>query len=98
MELKLLRSKKVIEMKIKLKVLLFVFMSISLNAQELPKVVPPSPEASALFKFNEIPVSLNNGLHNTSIPLLEISAGGLNLPISLSYHSRGIQVNEIDQE
>ncbi|OGS61230.1 MAG: hypothetical protein A2X07_06235 [Flavobacteria bacterium GWF1_32_7] len=64
-------------------------------AQELPQVVPPSPEASALFKFNEIPVSLNNGLHNTTIPLLDISAGGLNLPISLSYHSRGVQVNEI---
>ena len=40
--------------------------------QQMPSIVPPSPEASALFKFNEVPVSLYNGLHNTSIPLLEV--------------------------
>jgi hypothetical protein len=83
-------------MKTKLYTIFFlVLMSKTINAQGLPQVVPPSPEASALFKFNEIPVSLNNGLHNTSIPLLEISSGGVNIPISLSYHSRGVQVNEI---
>ncbi|MCL9768866.1 hypothetical protein NAT47_00375 [Flavobacterium sp. HXWNR69] len=83
-------------MKTKLYTILFlVILSVTLNAQELPQVVPPSPEASALFKFNEIPVSLNNGLHNTSIPLLEVSSGGVTIPISLSYHSRGVQVNEI---
>jgi len=70
-------------------------LSIVGYSQELPQVVPPSPEASALFKFNEIPVSLNNGLHNTTIPLLEIKSGGVNIPISLSYHSRGVQVSEI---
>lgn len=83
-------------MKTKLYTILFlVILSVTLNAQELPQVVPPSPEASALFKFNEVPVSLNNGLHNTSIPLLEVSSGGVTIPISLSYHSRGVQVNEI---
>lgn len=63
--------------------------------QQMPNIVPPSPEASAIFKFNEVPVSLYNGLHNTSIPLLEVNAGDINIPISLSYHSRGVQVNEI---
>ena len=48
-------------MKTNFKIILFlVLMSMTINAQELPQVVPPSPEASALFKFNEIPVSLNN--------------------------------------
>lgn len=61
----------------------------------MPQITPPSPEASSLFKFNEIPVSLYNGLHNTSIPLLEISSGEVTIPISLQYHSRGVQVNEI---
>jgi len=97
MELKLLRSKKVIEMKnayIKI-ILLSILVSITTYAQELPQVIPPSPEASALFKFNEIPVSLHNGLHNTSIPLLEINSGNVKIPVSLSYHSRGVQVSEI---
>lgn len=63
-------------------------------AQELPQVVPLSPEASSIFKFNETPVSLFNGTHNTNIPLLEINSGGVSIPISLSYSSRGIQVSE----
>jgi YD repeat-containing protein len=96
MELKLLRTKQAVKMKTNFKKILFlVLMSMTINAQELPQVVPPSPEASALFKFNEIPVSLNNGLHNTSIPLLEIISGGVKIPVSLSYHSRGVQVSEI---
>ena len=62
---------------------------------DLPTVVPPSPEAASLFKFNEMPVSLNTGMHNTSIPLVEINADGLSIPITISYHSRGVQVSEI---
>lgn len=70
-------------------------LGLNLVAQELPTIIPPSPEAASIFKFNEVPVSLYSGLHNTSIPLLEINSGGVNIPINLSYHSRGVQVNEI---
>ena len=75
--------------------LYLLFISSFSNSQQMPQITPPSPEASSLFKFNEIPVSLHSGLHNTSIPLLEINSGGVNIPISLQYHSRGVQVNEI---
>ncbi|MCO6164530.1 hypothetical protein, partial [Flavobacterium sp. NRK F7] len=64
-------------------------------AQELPQVVPLSPEASSIFRFNETPVSLYNGTHNTNIPLLEINSGGVSIPISLSYSSRGVQVTDV---
>lgn len=83
-------------MKTKLYTILFlVILSVTLNAQELPQVVPPSPEASALFKFNEVPVSLNNGTHNTSIPLLDLSHSGISLPITLSYHSQGVLLSDV---
>ena len=98
MELKSLRSKKVIEMKINFKLtILSVLIGISTitYAQELPQVVPPSPEASALFKFNEVPVSLHNGTHNTSIPLLDLSDSGVSLPITLSYHSQGVLLSDL---
>jgi YD repeat-containing protein len=62
--------------------------------QELPPIVPLSPEASSLFKFMEVPVSLYAGTQNTTIPLIEISSGGVNIPITLSYSSRGVQVSE----
>lgn len=63
--------------------------------QELPKILPPSPEAANAFKFSEIPVSLYTGLPNIDIPLFEIESGGVTIPISISYHARGIQVAEI---
>lgn len=78
-------------------VLIFGIISLPvfLNSQELPKVVPPSPEAAQAFKFTEIPVSLYTGLPNIDIPLFQIESGGVTIPISLSYHARGIQVSEI---
>ena len=63
--------------------------------QELPKIAPPSPEAASVFKFSEIPVSFYTGLPNIDIPLFEIESGGVTIPISISYHARGIQVAEI---
>lgn len=72
-----------------------VLLSVNTWGQELPKIVPPSPEASALFKFSEIPVSLYTGLPNIDIPLFTIESGGVTVPISISYHARGIQVAEI---
>lgn len=61
----------------------------------MPKIIPPSPEAANAFKFTEIPVSLYTGLPNIDIPLFEIESGGVTVPISISYHARGIQVAEI---
>jgi YD repeat-containing protein len=59
------------------------------------KVIPPSPEASSVFKFTEVPVSYFSGLANTSIPLFDIKAGSVNIPVNLSYHARGVRVEEI---
>ncbi len=63
--------------------------------QELPNVVPPSPEASELAKFTEIPVSHYTGLPNISVPIYTIKQKGITIPISLSYHARGVQVAQV---
>ncbi|MCR5861008.1 RHS repeat protein [Flavobacterium sp. J372] len=81
-------------MKSRLSALLSLFVTAVL-AQDMPKVVPPSPEAAAAFKFTEMPVSLYSGMPNITIPLFEIESGGVTVPISLSYHARGVQVAEI---
>lgn len=64
-------------------------------AQEIPKIIPPSPEATSLAKFTEVPVSHYTGLPNISIPIYTIESSGTNVPISLSYHARGVRVEEI---
>ncbi|MDR6969682.1 hypothetical protein J2X31_003716 [Flavobacterium arsenatis] len=69
--------------------------SSQLMAQQLPNVIPPSPEATSLAKFVDMPVSHYNGLPNISIPIYTIDAGSVQVPISLSYHAKGIQVAEI---
>ncbi len=66
------------------------------TALSLPKVIPPSPEASALGKFGETPVSLYTGVPEINIPIYSIAfASGFALPISLSYHAGGNRVDEI---
>ncbi|MXN91462.1 hypothetical protein GR160_09495 [Flavobacterium sp. Sd200] len=63
--------------------------------QDMPNIAPPSPEASSVFEFTEVPVSLYTGVPNISIPLFEIESGGVTVPISISYHARGIKIAEI---
>ena len=57
--------------------------------------IPPSPEASALALYAEVPVSNYTGLPQIAVPLGELVSRGLSLPISLSYHASGIRVDQI---
>lgn len=58
----------------------------------LPKIVPPSPNASALALFGAIPVEQYNGTTGISIPLYNMKSGDIEVPISISYNSSGIKV------
>jgi len=58
-------------------------------------VIPPSPDAASLGKYGDVPVGLFTGVPQISIPLYSLKEGSFDLPISLSYHSRGVRVTEI---
>lgn len=60
----------------------------------LANIVPPNPDAAALGKYGEIPVSLYTGTPNITIPLYEITRA-VNVPISLSYYASGVKVDDI---
>ncbi len=72
---------------------ILLFNVFALIAQE-PVVVEPSPETAALAKYIDRPISLFSGTPNINIPLYTIVDGDITVPISLSYHSSGIKVNE----
>ena len=72
-----------------------ILLPISIFSQEMPNVVPPSPEASSLGKFTEVPISHYTGLPNISIPIYTINQDGVSIPIGLSYHARGVKVSDI---
>jgi hypothetical protein len=56
--------------------------------------IPPTPEASSLFKFVETPVAEFNGIPNINIPIYNISLKSINFPISIKYHSAGNKLEE----
>ncbi|HEX5171750.1 MAG TPA: hypothetical protein VFW11_21375 [Cyclobacteriaceae bacterium] len=59
------------------------------------KIIPPSPDAAALGKYGDIPVSLYTGIPDISIPLFTLEGRQLAVPIGLSYHAGGNRVEEI---
>ena len=62
---------------------------------QLPSIVPHSPTVASLGKYIDFPVSLYTGQANISIPLYELQVGDITVPVSLSYHTGGIKVEEI---
>jgi len=62
--------------------------------EQLTHIIPPAPEPAKLVQFEITPTTLYTGAHNLSVPLHTINFDGMQLPISLSYHSGGIKANE----
>ena len=58
-------------------------------------VIPPSPQAAALARYAEYPVSHTTGIPDISVPLYEIDLGGYRLPISIRYHASGARPDEM---
>jgi YD repeat-containing protein len=74
------------------------FVNIAVNAQNSPglkTVIPPSPNASALGKYGEVPVGYYTGIPSISVPLASLRSRELNVPVSISYHAGGIRVEEV---
>lgn len=63
--------------------------------QYLPMAIPPTPQASALARYGEYPVSHTTGIPDISIPIYVIDLGGYTLPITLSYHASGFRPDDI---
>lgn len=57
--------------------------------------LPPPPEAAALGKFGQTPVSLYTGVPQISIPLYTLPVPNAPVPISLAYHAGGIRASEL---
>src|SRR5580704_346615 len=46
------------------------------------------------MKFSDVPVSPYTGTADVSVPIYTIQAKGINVPVSLSYHTGGIKLKE----
>ncbi|MND36556.1 hypothetical protein D3C80_272140 [compost metagenome] len=80
---------------------LIVLIPYILRAQQpeesqvkLRQVTPPSPQASALGKYGDIPVGNFTGTADISIPIYSLKIKDFTLPVAISYHTGGIKVEE----
>lgn len=80
--------------KILLSGLVFLMNHYSFSQVKAPQITPLSPNAAALWKYNELPVNLFTGIPSISIPIYEIKSGNISLPITLNYHAGGIRYEE----
>lgn len=81
-------------MKERFLILLLTLLANAVFAQGFKKVVGPSPEASSFSKYTDIPVSNYTGIPNIAIPIYTIKTSDITVPISFSYYSGGIRVDE----
>jgi RHS repeat-associated protein len=75
------------------------FQGVVLIAQPANKYVKdasmPAPNAGALGKYGDIPVSYFTGVPDITVPIYNVQEGSLSLPVSLNYHASGIKVGEL---
>jgi len=80
-------------------VLLTTFIAAQINNNGIqPKQLVPFPtsaESYSLSKVEKVPIDYFRGKANISIPIYTISVDGINIPISLSYNTGGIKLNEV---
>lgn len=72
---------------------LFVF-SIKIYGQELPNQLLPSPIAMQFQKYGDYPVSHYTGIPDIKIPIYTIKQGDIEVPIYISFHASGLNLNE----
>lgn len=88
-------------MKNKILIIILFFSSFLFSQNEdntmnpkLPTVVPPSTEAYSFTKYGNLPINEFTGMSNISVPIYTYEAGKINIPITLSYSSNGVKVND----
>lgn len=75
--------------------LTLIYTTIFSQTEVLNKIIPLSPNAAALAKYGEIPVSHFTGTANVSVPLYTIKTKEFNFPLELSYHTGGNKVEDV---
>jgi YD repeat-containing protein len=88
---------------VKQKILLILWLLACTSSQSMAqsndglpgKVNIASPNAAALGKYGDIPVSNHTGIPQVAVPIYTVKEGPLQLPIGLSYHAGGLKVQEL---
>lgn len=61
-----------------------------------PNVIPPPPNSASLGMYGQVPLNQFTGNPSLAIPLFEIGSNSLKLPLSLSYSSDAVKVDQFE--
>jgi YD repeat-containing protein len=61
-----------------------------------PKIIPPSPTAYELGRYGQVDVGAFTGTPNINVPLYTYKTKNVSIPITLSYNSNGILVDQME--
>lgn len=75
--------------------LLSIISTFLCYAQELPLVIPNSPEVIEFMKHGNTSVNIYRGKPNITIPIHNIKGREYSMPITLNYDAGGIKVSQI---
>lgn len=74
---------------------LILLLSWQSSAQLLvEKVMPPSPNATAIIKYCDHPIGTKSGIPEISFPFEPLVHQDILIPMSMNYHTLGIKVEE----
>lgn len=78
--------------------LIFIFSYNTVTGQDnnfsLPKVLMPEPSAAEFIRQEAFPVSNFTGTANVTVPIYTVESGDIKFPITASYLTRGIKVDQ----
>lgn len=69
-------------------------MSFAQRGLNVPNFTVHTPDITGLGKYGEYPVDFSTGVVPINIPLYTVKSTRLEVPISLSYHSAGIKLDQ----
>jgi len=61
---------------------------------KMSEILPPAPDAAAIATYGGIAVDLSSGTIGKSIELRPFTHKALSVPVTLTYNSNGIKVND----
>jgi YD repeat-containing protein len=61
----------------------------------MPDIIPPSPTAYKFTAFGNIPFNSSTGAFQYSLPVYTIEMPDFNMPVSLTYSSSGVKIDEV---
>lgn len=64
-------------------------------ASTVGQIIPPAPKTTALGTFGYLPVDLNTGAVDLSVPLVQLQSGALQVPVALRYKTTVVKVSEL---